>query len=103
MQHSGDSVLIQEIRRLSDIARLVAVAWFVGLLSVVAPCLALPFAGNLRKSMLDQILKAMNRHAVRRCFDRSSCNMRCSRVVGSSLRHPISALMTPRPVPPGAQ
>lgn len=48
MQHSGDSVLIQGIRRLSDIARLVAVAWFVGLLSIVAPCLALPFAGNLR-------------------------------------------------------
>ena len=103
MQHSGDSVLIQGTRRPSDIARLVAVAWFVGLLSIVAPCLALPFAGNLRKSTLDQILETMNRHAVRRCFDRSSCNMLCSRVVGSSLRHPIWTLMMPRPVPTGVQ
>ena len=61
----------------------------------VAPCLALPFVGNLRESALDDVLASMDREAIGRCSDKSSCNMLCSRVVGSNLRHPLSALMTP--------
>ena len=65
----------------------------------VAPCLALNHAGNLLECSLDDILARFDREAIRRCSDRSSCNMLCSRVVGSALRHPLSALITPRSVP----
>lgn len=64
----------------------------------VAPCLALKHAGNLLESSLDEILARFDRVAIRGCSDRSSCNMMCSRVVGSTLRHPISALLTPSSV-----
>jgi MoaA/NifB/PqqE/SkfB family radical SAM enzyme len=60
----------------------------------VAPCLALKHAGNLLKSSLSEILAALDREAIKRCSDDSSCNMLCSRVLGSSLRHPLSALIT---------
>ncbi|MGH2621410.1 MAG: SPASM domain-containing protein, partial [Anaerolineales bacterium] len=63
-----------------------------------APCLALAHAGNLLESSLDDILARFDRESIRHCSDRSSCNMLCSRVVGSALRHPLSALMTPRSV-----
>jgi MoaA/NifB/PqqE/SkfB family radical SAM enzyme len=65
----------------------------------VAPCLALNHAGNLLTSSLNDILARFDREAITRCSDRSSCNMLCSRVVGSALRHPLSALITPRSVP----
>jgi len=61
----------------------------------VAPCLALKHAGNLLTSSLDDILGRFDRGAITACSDRSSCNMLCSRVIGSVLRHPVSALMTP--------
>ncbi len=61
----------------------------------VAPCLALPHTGNLLTSSLPKILGDLDHAAVQQCSDRSSCNMLCSRVVGSNLRHPISALRTP--------
>lgn len=61
----------------------------------VAPCLALKHAGNLLESSLDDILARFDRAAVKACSDRSSCNMLCSRVIGSVLRHPVSAMMTP--------
>ncbi len=61
----------------------------------VAPCLALKHAGNLLESSLDDILGRFDRGAIQACSDRSSCNMLCSRVIGSVLRHPVSALMTP--------
>ncbi len=61
----------------------------------VAPCLALKHAGNLLQSSLDEILDRLDRSAIQSCSDRSSCNMLCSRVIGSVLRHPVSALMTP--------
>lgn len=61
----------------------------------VAPCLAHKHAGNLLHAGLDEILEAFDRDAIERCSQRSSCNMLCSRVVGSALRHPISALLTP--------
>ncbi|MFQ5992047.1 MAG: radical SAM protein [Nitrospiraceae bacterium] len=57
----------------------------------VAPCLALAHAGNLLKQPLQTILTHFDRASIDRCSDRSSCNMLCSRVVGSVLRHPISA------------
>lgn len=59
----------------------------------VAPCLALKPVGNLLKSSLDEILARFDREAIGRCSDRSSCNMLCSRVVGSTLRHPFAALL----------
>lgn len=66
----------------------------------VAPCLALSHVGNLLESTLEELLARFDRDAIRRCSDRSSCNMLCSRVVGSTLRHPISALLTPTSVQP---
>lgn len=59
----------------------------------VAPCLALKPFGNLLESTLDEILGAFDREAIKGCSDRSSCNILCSRVVGSNLRHPVSALL----------
>ncbi|MFQ5660257.1 MAG: radical SAM protein [Gammaproteobacteria bacterium] len=61
----------------------------------VAPCLALRHAGNLLDSSLEDILSVLDQSAIRQCSDRSSCNMMCSRVVGSSLRQPLAALITP--------
>jgi MoaA/NifB/PqqE/SkfB family radical SAM enzyme len=61
----------------------------------VAPCLAQAFAGNLLRQPLSEILARFDRDAIRRCSDRSSCNLLCSRVVGSILRHPATAAMTP--------
>ncbi len=60
----------------------------------VAPCLALKHAGNLLESSLGEILEVFDREAIKRCSDASSCNMLCSRVLGSSLRHPLSTLLT---------
>ena len=66
----------------------------------VAPCLALPHSGNLLSSSLTEILNHLDYSAIRECSDHSSCNMLCSRVVGSNLRHPLSALRTPSRLPP---
>jgi len=66
----------------------------------VAPCLALAHEGNLLESSLDDILVRFDRGAIRTCSDRSSCNMLCSRVIGSVLRHPVSTLMTPLSLKP---
>lgn len=66
----------------------------------VAPCLALPHTGNLLSSSLSEILDNLDYSAIQQCSDHSSCNMLCSRVVGSNLRHPLSALRTPTVLPP---
>ena len=66
----------------------------------VAPCYALQPAGNLLDSSLEEILARMDREAIKRCSDNSSCNLLCSRIVGSTLRHPISAFITPKSVKP---
>ena len=66
----------------------------------VAPCLALKQAGNLLAHPLDEILARFDREAITSCSERSSCNMLCSRVVGSVLRHPLTALRTPLHVKP---
>lgn len=65
----------------------------------VAPCLALKPAGNLLESSLKDILTQFNHIQIKECSDKSSCNLLCSRVVGSTLRHP-TRLLTPRKVKP---
>lgn len=66
----------------------------------VAPCYALQPAGNLLDSSLEEILTRMDRAAIKRCSDNSSCNLLCSRIVGSTLRHPISTFLTPTQLKP---
>ncbi len=61
----------------------------------VSPCLALPSAGNLRESSYRQILSCFDRTEVQICSDCSSCNRLDGRVVGTILRHPITAWRTP--------
>jgi len=61
----------------------------------VASCLAQPFAGNLLRQSLSDILARFDRETIAGCSDRSSCNLLCSRVVGSILRHPVTAARTP--------
>jgi len=62
----------------------------------VAPCLALQQSGNLLQQSLADILSQMDKAAIKQCSDQSRCNMMCSRVVGSSIHHPLSALVTPK-------
>ena len=69
----------------------------------VAPCLALSHAGNLLESSAGEILAGMDRSAIKQCSDQSSCNMLCSRVVGSFVRCPLSAALTPSSVAPHYQ
>lgn len=64
----------------------------------VAPCLALKHAGNLLESSLSEILQNFDQQAIKSCSDKSSCNMMCSRAIGSTLHHPIEAIMTPKTV-----
>ena len=61
----------------------------------VSPCLAVPSVGNLLESPLSVVLARFNRHTIQDCSDRSSCNRLDGRVIGSLLRHPITALRTP--------
>jgi len=68
----------------------------------VAACLAQPVAGNLLQQSLSDILAAMDHAAVARCSGASSCNLLCGRVVGSLLRHPVEALLTPRRLQPAS-
>lgn len=68
----------------------------------VAPCLAQPHAGNLLAMRLPEILAKFDRARIEACSAGSSCNMLCSRVVGSLLRHPLTALRTPLSVSPEA-
>jgi radical SAM protein with 4Fe4S-binding SPASM domain len=60
----------------------------------VAPCLALPHQGNLLSSSLSEILDNFDRESIAECSHQSSCNMLCSRVIGSCLRNPIQSLKT---------
>jgi MoaA/NifB/PqqE/SkfB family radical SAM enzyme len=63
----------------------------------VYPCLTFPSVGNLLESSLSEILARFNRQEIQACSDRSSCNRLDGRVIGSLLRHPITALHTPVP------
>jgi MoaA/NifB/PqqE/SkfB family radical SAM enzyme len=60
----------------------------------VSPCLAFPSVGNLLQSSLDEILGRFDREAIGICSENSSCNRLDGRVVGTILRHPITALRT---------
>ena len=62
----------------------------------VAACLAKPHAGNLLEDSLDQVLTRFDRADIRACSDASTCNMVCSRVTSSLLRHPLRAVRTAR-------
>ncbi len=68
----------------------------------VAPCLALPAAGNLRQESLGEILDRLDRPAIAACSKASSCNLLCGRLVGRNLRDPLTAIATPLTVPPRA-
>jgi len=58
----------------------------------VAPCLALAQNGNLRTQSLAEILAGMDAGRIKACSDQSSCNLLCSRVVGTALRRPLASL-----------
>lgn len=60
----------------------------------VSPCLAFPSVGNLLESSLNEILGRFDRETIKTCSDNSSCNRLDGRVVGTILRHPITALRT---------
>jgi MoaA/NifB/PqqE/SkfB family radical SAM enzyme len=62
----------------------------------VAPCLAKPHAGNLLERSLDTILARFDRDDIRACSNASTCNMVCSRVTSSLIRHPLRAVRTAR-------
>ncbi len=62
----------------------------------VSPCLALPSVGNLLESSLSEILGRFDRKTIKICSDNSSCNRLDGRVVGTILRHPITALRSAR-------
>jgi MoaA/NifB/PqqE/SkfB family radical SAM enzyme len=62
----------------------------------VSPCLAFPSVGNLLQLSLSEILGRFDRGAIKTCSDRSSCNRLDGRVVGTILRHPITALRSGR-------
>jgi len=66
----------------------------------VAPCLALKHAGNLLDTSLPDIVAKFDKASIRSCSDKSSCNMLCSRVIGSALWHPLEAFQTPQSVTP---
>jgi MoaA/NifB/PqqE/SkfB family radical SAM enzyme len=66
----------------------------------VSPCLAFPSVGNLLESSLNEILGRFDRETIKTCSDNSTCNRLDGRVVGTILRHPITALRTVRSFSP---
>jgi MoaA/NifB/PqqE/SkfB family radical SAM enzyme len=66
----------------------------------VSPCLAFPSVGNLLESSLSEILGRFDQDAIKTCSENSSCNRLDGRVVGTILRHPITALRTQRSFAP---
>ncbi len=60
----------------------------------MAACLAFPPVGNLRESSYQEILSRFNRIEIQTCSDCSTCNRLDGRVVGTILRHPITAWRT---------
>ncbi|MCE3222165.1 MAG: Fe-S oxidoreductase [Nitrospira sp.] len=61
----------------------------------VAPCLAFPSVGNLLESSFPEILSRFDRAEIQRCSDCSTCIRLDGRMVGSVLRHPMTAWRTP--------
>lgn len=64
----------------------------------VAPCLALAHSGNLRQESLSEILQQFDHNSITKCSNKSSCNMMCSRVIGSALKKPFSSIRTPKTI-----
>jgi MoaA/NifB/PqqE/SkfB family radical SAM enzyme len=62
----------------------------------VSPCLAFPSVGNLLESSLSEILECFDRDTIKTCSENSSCNRLDGRVVGTILRHPVTALRSAR-------
>jgi len=60
----------------------------------VAPCLAQPAAGNANLEPVDDIVDRFDRAEIDRCSRASTCNLICSRVVGTAIRRPISGVRT---------
>ncbi|MGF1537784.1 MAG: radical SAM protein [Elainellaceae cyanobacterium] len=60
----------------------------------VAPCLALPKTDSLLEKPLPTLLAQLDHDEIQRCSAASTCNLLCSRVVGTHLRHPLLALKT---------
>jgi MoaA/NifB/PqqE/SkfB family radical SAM enzyme len=60
----------------------------------VAACLAKPHVGNLLEQSLAEILTHIDQADIRACSDASTCNMVCSRVTSSLIRHPLRAAIT---------
>jgi hypothetical protein len=58
----------------------------------VAPCLGQDYVGNIRDRGIGEIVASFDRDAIAGCSKRSSCNLLCGRIVGATLRHPVSAL-----------
>lgn len=61
----------------------------------VSACLAMPPVGNLCEVPYREILGRFNRTQIQACSDCSSCNRLDGRVIGTVLRHPITAWRTP--------
>jgi len=61
----------------------------------VSPCLSFPPSGNLLRGSLNEILAKFDRDKIATCSGKSSCNRLDSRIVGSIVRHPLTALRTP--------
>ncbi|MCS6291084.1 MAG: radical SAM protein [Nitrospira sp.] len=61
----------------------------------VSACLAMPGVGNLREVPYREILGRFDRTQIQVCSDCSSCNRLDGRVVGTILRHPVTAWRTP--------
>lgn len=51
--------------------------------------------GNLLTASLSEILAGFDRDRIATCSGRSSCNRLDSRIIGSIVRHPLTALRTP--------
>jgi MoaA/NifB/PqqE/SkfB family radical SAM enzyme len=64
----------------------------------VAPCLALEHKGNLLTHSLRDILQNFDSTAIASCSNQSSCNMMCSRVVGSFINKPLSGIATAKAI-----
>jgi len=58
----------------------------------VTPCLARAQSGNLRIQSLTEILASIDRARIKSCSDQSTCNLLCSRIVGTALRRPLKGL-----------
>ena len=61
----------------------------------VAPCLAFPSVGNLLESSYREILSRFDRAEIQTCSDYSTCNRFDGGMVGTILRHPMTAWRTP--------